>query len=117
MYLNHDAARLFLDDRQRELISQSTWMYQLKKVENSQELQFSYRSITEMMELLRSRLMINWDQKGLNIASQSGNKSQDCQASPEECQPCWVSEIYSADEHPDCQDRPFDFKTIYASGC
>ncbi len=88
MYLNHDAARLFLDDRHRELISQSTLTDQLMKVENSQELRFSSRSITEMLELLRSSLMINWDKTRLNVTSQSGNKSQDCQASPEECQPC-----------------------------
>ena len=87
MYLNHDAARLFLDDRHRELISQSTLMYQLKKVENSQELHFSYRLITEMLELLRSRLVFNWDHTVLNVANQSGNKSQDCQATPE-CHSC-----------------------------
>ena len=87
VYLNHDAARLFLDDRHRELISQSTLTNQLIKVENPQELRFSYRLITEMLKLLRSRLLFNWDQTTLNVANQSGNKSQDCQATPE-CQSC-----------------------------
>jgi hypothetical protein len=88
VYLNHDAAKQFLDDRHRELISQSTLMDQLMKDENPRELRFSSRSITEMLELLRSRLVINWDQTGLNVANQSGNKSQECRSSPEKCQPC-----------------------------
>jgi len=87
IYLDHDAARQFLDDRHRELISQSTLMDQLKEVENSQELQLSYWSIMETLQLLRSRLMINWDQTGLNVGGQSGNKSQECQSTPE-CQSC-----------------------------
>ena len=87
MYLNHDAARLFLDDRQRELISQSILMDQLMKAENSKELRFSNRLITELLALLRSRLAINWNQTELNVANQSGNKSQDCQATPE-CHSC-----------------------------
>jgi hypothetical protein len=87
VYLNHDAAKQFLGDRHRELISQSTLTDQLMKVENSQELRFSNRLITELLALLRSRLAINWDQTELNVANQSGNKSQDCQATPE-CQSC-----------------------------
>ena len=87
-YLNHDAAKLFLGDRHRDLISQSILTDQLMKVENPQELRFSSWSITEILKLLKSRLVINWDQTRLNIANQSENKSQDCQASPEECQPC-----------------------------
>ncbi len=87
MYLNHDAARLFLDDRHRELISQSTLMEQLNKFENSPEFRFSSWSITEILKLLKSRLVINWYKRELKVASQSGNKSQDCQATPE-CQSC-----------------------------
>lgn len=87
VYLNHDAAKQFLDDRHRELISQSSLTDQLMKVENPQELRFSTRSTTVMLELLKSRLVINWDQTRLNVASQSGNNSQDCQATPE-CQSC-----------------------------
>jgi hypothetical protein len=87
MYLNHDTAKQFLGYRHRELISQSTLTDQLMKVENSQELRFSNRLITELLALLRSRLAINWDQTGLNVANQSGNKAQDCQAPPD-CQSC-----------------------------
>ena len=87
VYLNYDAAKQFLGDRHRELISQSTLTNQLIEVENPQELRFSYLLITEMLNLLRSRLVFNWDHTGLNVANQSGNKSQDCQATPE-CQSC-----------------------------
>lgn len=87
VYLNHDAAKQFLGDRHRELISQSTLTDQLMKAENSQELRFSNRLITELLALLRSRLAINWDQTELNVANRSGNKFQDCQATPE-CQSC-----------------------------
>jgi len=88
VYLNHDAAKQFLGDRHRELISQSTLTDQLMKVENSQELRFSSWSITEILKLLKSRLVINWYKRELKVASQSGNKSQVCRSSPEECQPC-----------------------------
>ena len=87
MYLHHDASKVMLEERHKDLIAQSYLIKQLEGVGHNQGKPGVYWSIPSIINSLKTILAIPKISSQPTIKCAAGQDSPDCQSQPN-CQPC-----------------------------
>jgi len=87
MYLHHDAIKVMLEERHKDLIAQSYLIIQLEEVDRNQGRPGVYWSIPSIINSLKTILAIPKISSQPTIKCAAGHDSPDCQSQPN-CQPC-----------------------------